>query len=139
MKIQSMCKTEMSLKGRLTQEGSWSHGGMALKKKSELIAVLLNSNAREDERDDAAIDLAAFDDNDVIEALFAAATDQELQSEMIKGSCGESLASIWIRKRTVDFELLSRLEGTARTEALWSIKVSRSDWYDDFVSHSPGG
>lgn len=107
-----------------------------MKKKSELIAVLLDSTAREDERDDAAMDLADFDGYDVVEALYTVAADQSLQSEMIKGSCGESLASIWIRTGTIDFELLSRLEGTAKTEALWSIKVNRSDWYNTFVCQS---
>lgn len=82
-------------------------GGMALKQKSELIAVLLDSTAREDERDDAAMDLADFDGNDVVQTLYTVATDQSLQSEMIKGSCGESLASIWIRTGTIDFEMLN--------------------------------
>jgi hypothetical protein len=107
-----------------------------LNQKSQLIAILLDSTAREDERDDAAIDLANFDGEDVVQALFAVATDPSSQSEMIKGSCGESLASIWVRTGEIDISLLGRLDGTAKTEALGLIKINRTDWHDAFVNQS---
>lgn len=104
-----------------------------MNRKLQLIAILLDSTARDDERDDAAMDLVDFDGNEVVQALFMVATDRSFQSEMVKGSCGESLASIWIRTGKIDFELLSRLEGTAKTEAMGLIKVNRTDWYNACV------
>ncbi|KRF32214.1 hypothetical protein ASG93_04915 [Paenibacillus sp. Soil787] len=92
--------------------------------------------AREDERDDAAINLGNFEGDEVIQALFTIAMDELFRSEMTKGSCGESLASIWIRTGKIDFELLSQLEGTALNEAIGLIKESRMDWYLEFLELS---
>lgn len=104
-----------------------------MNRKSQLIAILLDSTAREHERDDAAMELADFDGDDVVQALFIVATDQSFHSEMVKGSCGESLASIWVRTGTIDFALLSQLKGTARQEAIGLIKGNRKDWYCKFA------
>jgi hypothetical protein len=87
-------------------------------RKMQLIHVLMDCAASEDERDDAAMDLADFNDGDVIQTLFLVATDESCPSDMVKGSCGESLASIWIRTGKVDVTLLHQLDGSARQEAM---------------------
>jgi len=74
--------------------------------------------------------------DEVVQALITIATDESFNSELIKGSCGESLASIWIRTGEIDFELLSQLEGTALNEAIGLIRESRADWYYDFLALS---
>ncbi|CAM4196542.1 hypothetical protein [Paenibacillus tarimensis] len=101
-------------------------------KVKQLINVLLDVMAREDERDDAAIDLGNFEGDEVIQALCTVATDVSSCSEMVKGSCGESLALIWIRTGEINFKLLSQLEGTALDEAIGLIKERRTDWYLEF-------
>lgn len=95
--------------------------------KAQLINILQNSNAREHERDDAAMDLADFDGDDVVQALFTVATDKTYRSEIVKASCGESLASIWVRTGRFDLALLHQLEGVALQEAIGLIKVSRPE------------
>lgn len=105
-----------------------TQGGTELSRKNELIAILLDSAAREDERDDAAMDLADFDGDDVVHALFTVATDESYPSDMVKGSCGESLALIWVRTGNINLTLLKQLDGTAFQEAIGLIKANHPEW-----------
>jgi hypothetical protein len=92
---------------------------------------MLDSNASVAEKDDCAIDLAGFDDADVIEALSKFAN--ELSNDwIVRASCGESLAGIWIRKKEINFDLLIKLKDVAINEALSLIKYHRPDWYESY-------
>ncbi len=73
-----------------------------------LISVLLDENADESSRDDAAMDLSRFDEPEAEHALFLVASSPET-SEMVCGSCGESLAEIWFRRSAVNFEYYQKL------------------------------
>jgi hypothetical protein len=83
---------------------------------SALISVLLDGTAREDERDDAAMDLSAFDEPEVHAALARVATDPA-ESELVAGSAGESLAELWAARGAVDRAVFERLVPVARAEA----------------------
>ncbi|MFF5076171.1 hypothetical protein ACFY36_03910 [Actinoplanes sp. NPDC000266] len=80
-----------------------------------LISVLLDGDAREDERDDAAQDLSAFDEPEVHAALARVATDAA-ESELVAASAGESLAELWIARGAVDRAVFERLVPPARAE-----------------------
>ena len=82
-----------------------------------LISVLLDANARIDERDDAAMDLSAYSGSEVEAALLSAACDPAIP-EMVAASCGESLAEIWIRRGAIDSGALESLPPVARAEAV---------------------
>lgn len=87
-----------------------------------LIEILLDKTASDAERDDAAIDLGYIsEDEDVEAALLTVANDEEAD-EMIRASCGESLAQIWIAHNQVSREKLSLLMGVALEEAMSMIK-----------------
>lgn len=87
-----------------------------------LIEILLDKTASDAERDDAAIDLGYIsEDEDVEAALLTVANDEEAD-EMIRASCGESLAQIWIPHNQVSREKLSLLMGVALEEAMSMIK-----------------
>jgi len=82
---------------------------------SALISVLLDGNAREDERDDAAMELSAFDEPEVHAALARVATDPA-ESELVAASAGESLAELWMARGVVDRAVFERLVPAARAE-----------------------
>lgn len=86
-----------------------------------LIAILLDASARLDERDDAAIDLAKYDDGAVVAALLRIAGDPA-EDEMLQASAGESLGSIWKRKGEADPIEFDRLTAAARVEALAALR-----------------
>jgi len=58
-----------------------------------LIEVLLDVMASEADRDDAAMDLAAYDEPEVEEALIRMGVDPSTPNS-VAASCGESLAEI---------------------------------------------
>ncbi len=90
---------------------------------SALIKILLDRQARLDERDDAASDLENFDEPEAAEALAAIACSTE-EDEVLVATAGESLAGIWVRAGAVPpvtFEALApaaRAEAAAKLEAL---------------------
>jgi tetratricopeptide (TPR) repeat protein len=81
-----------------------------------LVGVLLDRRARDDERDDAAMRLGAFDQPGALAALVEVATDPESDPGLLE-SCGESIGAIWARNGTVDPAQLARRRAEARTAA----------------------
>jgi hypothetical protein len=96
--------------------------------KEKLIEYLLDKNIDDATRDDCAIDLSNFPEEDVIAALIKVANNVS-DEEMIRASCGESIASIWIKIDNIDFEALNSLEEPAFSEALGLIKTKKPQWY----------
>jgi len=82
-----------------------------------LIDVLRDHRARLDERDDAAMDLAAFDTPEALAALVAVATDPN-EDAMLLDSCGESVAEIWVRRGKIDEEVLDGMARPAQEVAV---------------------
>ena len=92
-----------------------------------LIEVLLDVTASEAERDDAAMDLAAYDEPAVEEALIRVGADLSTPN-VVAASCGESLAEIWLRKKQLNLYALKRLQGEACHEAIGLIRVREPSW-----------
>lgn len=87
-----------------------------MKQPEGLISALLDATASVDGRDDAAMDLADYDGREVEEALASVAND-ETAPEIVRASCGESLAEIWLRSGEINEAVFSSLKGIARVEA----------------------
>lgn len=81
---------------------------------SGLISALLDPSADDASRDDAAMDLSEFDQAE--EALFKAALLPEM-SDIVRASCGESLAEIWLRAGAVNRKYYDALPSTAQIAA----------------------
>ncbi|SFM50003.1 hypothetical protein SAMN03159341_13917 [Paenibacillus sp. 1_12] len=92
--------------------------------------------SREDEIDDAVMDLSKFDDDQVIQILMKVANDVSFDY-MIRASAGESLAEIWLRTSSIDFIQLGSLSEVALNEALSLIKSKRISWYKTFLELFP--
>jgi hypothetical protein len=75
---------------------------------SGLIQVLLDVRAEFGDRHDAAMDLGAFDETEVEEALARLACDVGTDDDLAD-ACGESLAEIWCRKGDVTRDVLTKL------------------------------
>lgn len=98
-----------------------------MKQPQGLIEVLLDVTASEAERDDAAMDLAAYDESEVEEALIRVGADVTTPNT-VAASCGESLAEIWLRKKQLNLDALKRLQGEACHEAIGLIRVREPSW-----------
>ncbi|MCM2996156.1 hypothetical protein M3647_01570 [Paenibacillus cellulositrophicus] len=97
----------------------------------KLIQIVKAESARFDERDDAIIDLAEFNNNEVIEALFNIAKNNQIDI-MLQASAGEVLTEIWIRNSNIDFKKLTIFTDSALNEALGLLKTHKIEWYKEF-------
>lgn len=88
---------------------------------SRLIRVLLDLTAEEGDRDDAAMDLGAFDAEEVEEALGHVACDHSTDMN-VADSCGQSLAEIWIRRGSITQSILVNLAPSSLNTALGVLK-----------------
>ena len=70
-------------------------GENVLKQPQGLIEVLLDITASEADCDNAAMDLAAYDEPEVEDALIHVGADSSTPNS-VAASCSESLAEIWI-------------------------------------------
>ncbi|MFD1738355.1 hypothetical protein ACFSCX_17670 [Bacillus salitolerans] len=99
--------------------------------KEKLIKLLFDGKIDDATRDDCAIYLAKFIDDDVVATLINVANDLK-NEEMIRASCGESLAEIWIEMNKIDYDVLNSLEEPARTEVLGYFKHNKPEWYLEY-------
>jgi len=98
-----------------------------MKKWEMLIEILIDERASDAERDDAAIDLSEYNNETVIKALVITA-NHDLTDEMIKASCGESLAMILVQNDRFEKKIYKQLKGIAKIEFESYIRLKRSDW-----------
>lgn len=103
-----------------------------------LIEILLDQTAREDERDDAAMDLADFNDSRAINALAKVATDSS-ENYTVRSSAGNSLGCIWCDSNKFDIVLFEKLSPIARLEAFNIIKGSKPEWIELYKLTSEEG
>lgn len=78
-----------------------------------LIEILLDNNAREDERHDAVLDLGSYNDDRALNALILVAS-KENEIDIIQDSCGDSIAEIWTKRNLFDLESFKKLSGLAQ-------------------------
>ncbi len=67
-----------------------------------LIDILLDKTAREDEREDAAMDLSKYADKRVLNALLQIASDTKEDNSFLTGDCAESFGEICVRMHWFD-------------------------------------
>lgn len=95
--------------------------------KTILIKILLNKNADLGLRDDCAMDLAAYNDEETLKALYNCASDPK-EDNIIQASCGESLAEIMLRNKSLDRRFIIGLSTVAKAELIGVWKEKQSDW-----------
>jgi hypothetical protein len=78
-----------------------------------LIGVLLNPDARIDERDDAAMDLAAFPGDRALQALATVTTSSE-EPDILQVSAADSIGEIWLQLGRGDLGLVDAMTAEAR-------------------------
>ena len=92
-----------------------------------LISILLDSNAREDERHDAAMDIGDYDDDRVVKALIKIASNPQ-ENRIIRDACGESIAQIWIHRNNFNNRAYQKLQPDAQHIAKMYIYANKPEW-----------
>ena len=97
----------------------------------KLINILLDTTIDEAVRDDAAIDLGFISNNEMVEAALLSIANDQTTEEMIRASCGESLAQIWLSNQNFKCNKINLLDGVAFKEAIALIKVQNPLLYKE--------
>lgn len=99
-----------------------------------LIEILFNISARTDERDDAAIYLGEIADSEALKALIKYATenyeipyDNPNDKAMLRSTCGESIAQIWLKNGVFNQNVFNSLAKEAQREIYGAFQVIRPD------------
>jgi hypothetical protein len=97
-----------------------------------LIDILLDINARVDERDDAAIDLGKYGNDDrALNALLSIALNPD-EEPFIMDVCGESIAQIWVKRNHFDSDLYKKMTPIAQHELYKYVKATKPEWIKKF-------
>lgn len=96
-----------------------------------LIEVLLDVNARIDERDDAAIDLGKYNDDRALNALLSIVLDAKAEPFIVDAS-GESIAEIWIKRNYFNIDLYKKMSAAARNEIYGYVKAVEPTWVNEY-------
>jgi len=97
-----------------------------------LIEILFDPNAREDEVDDAALDLGDYDDDCALNALVKAATESYAYNWTVLQNIGESIFDIWDKRNYFSKETFNQLNRSARIGLYQRIKSSRPEWINEY-------
>jgi len=95
----------------------------------QLVQVLLDINARIDERDDAAMDLGKYNDDRALNALLSIVLNPN-SDPFILDVCGESIAEIWVSRNYFNLELYKRMAPPAQRELFNYIKGNKPELID---------
>lgn len=98
-----------------------------------LVDILLDPTAREDEKDDAAMDLGDYDDEQALNVLLKVARDPK-ECQMVIASSGEAIARILVRRNEYRPDILGSLYGVAKMEAEGFIRAEKPEWQIDSSS-----
>ncbi|MBA2654094.1 MAG: hypothetical protein H0U71_03380 [Gammaproteobacteria bacterium] len=93
----------------------------------QLLEILFDPIGRIDERDDAAIYLAKYPSNEILEKLVIFASNSE-ENQIILASVGESIGEIMVALNKFDPSILGKLAATAKIETLGVISGKKPEW-----------
>ncbi|MEI8366169.1 MAG: hypothetical protein WCF65_07095 [Parachlamydiaceae bacterium] len=96
-----------------------------------LTEILLDVNARIDERDDAGIDLGEYNDDRALNALLTVVLNPS-EEPTIMDVCGESVAQIWVKRNQFDAASYEKMHPMARAEAYDYIVGVKPEWITKF-------
>lgn len=96
--------------------------------RDELIKILFDPKAYEEEREEAAGYLTNFPDTYTLDALARVAKNAK-ETNYVKGKAGESIALIMITLGHLEDKYLCDINGIALKEALAVFKDNKPDWY----------
>lgn len=88
----------------------------------QLVSILRDKHARDDERYDAAMDLE-FSSGKLVESALAETIREEEFSSVLAALCAESLAGIWAREGRIDREFYNELKEEALDQIIAILRV----------------
>lgn len=100
-----------------------------------LIEILQDTSASLFDRDDAAMQLGAYDDPRALSALLAVGQSPSTDVSILD-VVGESIAQIWLRNQSFDRQSYGRLSKVSKEAAREMLELHRPPWLSDLDSET---
>jgi len=97
-----------------------------------LVDIILDPNAADYEKDDAAIDLAEFDDDRALDALLKASQTPCEADKFALDNYGETIGIIWVRRGFFDKNAYYSLQSTVRAGIYHVIESYKPEWIEQY-------
>ncbi|NJM35023.1 MAG: hypothetical protein HC850_10305 [Rhodomicrobium sp.] len=96
-----------------------------------LIKILNDVEADWADRDDAATELGNYDDFDGLNALIKVGSRKK-EDDTLKETCGESIAQIWLRQKTIDIDALQSLDSITKQQVIALLQTHNPNLIKDY-------
>lgn len=93
-----------------------------------LIEIIFDPSAREDEIDDALMDIGEYNDIRAIEALVRFSQEND-EDNFLTDSCGESIARIWLLRDEFDIKKYRSIGPRTRSYTKSYLNEIKPEWF----------
>lgn len=97
--------------------------------RDELISIMFDINAYEEEREEAAGYLTNFPDSASLEALFKVAKNKK-ESSYVRAKAGESIGLIMLAIGIMEEQYIKEIEEDAKDEVMAVFRDNQPAWYE---------
>ncbi|MFZ0565130.1 MAG: hypothetical protein WAM28_02965 [Chlamydiales bacterium] len=97
-----------------------------------LVEIILDPNAQDHEKDDAAIDLADSNDNQALEALIKISQSPSENDIFALPNYGEAIATIWLKRNFFNLNIYLSLKGPVRSGICAVLENRKPEWIDKY-------
>ena len=95
-----------------------------------LVDLILDPNAADHEKDDAAMDLAEFNDDRALNALIKASQAPCKADQFALDNYGETIGTIWLRRNHFDKDVYYSLRSRARAGIYHILQNDKPEWIE---------
>lgn len=93
-----------------------------------LVDIILDPNAADHEKDDAAIDLSEFNDDRALNALIKASQNPCEADLFALENYGETIGTIWVKRNIFDQEVYYSLHSDVRAGICYILQYDKPEW-----------
>jgi hypothetical protein len=97
-----------------------------------LVDIILDPNAADHEKDDAALDLAEFNDDHALNALIKASQNPSKTDLFALDNYGETIGKIWVKRNFFDKEIYNSLHSDAKWGIYCILQYRKPKWIEQY-------
>lgn len=99
----------------------------------QLIDIIKDPDALDHEKDDAALDLAEFDDSHALEVLIEVSKTPQKSDEFALENYGETIGKMWLKRNYFSLDIYNSLHPLAKNGIYSVINYYKPEWVNKFI------
>ncbi len=97
-----------------------------------LVDIILDPNAKDHEKDDAAMDLAEYDDDRALQALIQVSQNPTKEDQSALDVYGETIGIYWVKRNFFPLKIYLSLKGTVRSGICNVLETKKPEWVEKY-------